>query len=406
MSRKINRRDFLKLTGGGLAGAALLGAAGCGGGGGGGQGGGSGPIRIGALLAFSGPFAPLSESTRNGMDLFFEQNDNAIGDRPVEISYEDSEGNPQVALRKYRQLVSRDQVDLIVGPISSSVALALVDPIKRDRIVQIVSNAAANALSWEDRSDYVYRVSFSNWQNGTACASYIAENVGRTAYTIAPDYPAGQEVISAFKSAYQEAGGEVVREAFPPLGANDYATYLTEMGETNPDTVYCFLAGSDAIRFVEQYQSFGLKDRIQLTGAQELGDLLVIQPVGAAAEGIISAVPYSPFDTRERVNADFVESYQQKHDELPNLFSVEGYDAAQTISKAVQETGSTASEDLIGVLEGISIDSPRGPITLDPETNNPIQNYYVVRNVLEGDSIVLEDLETVEDVTMPAENPA
>jgi branched-chain amino acid transport system substrate-binding protein len=404
MSRKINRRSFLKLTGGGLAGAALLGAAaGCGGEGG--QGGGSGPIKIGGLLSFTGPFAPLAESIRNGLDLFFEQNNNQIGDRQVEVSYADDEGDPQVALRKYRQLVSRDQVDFVVGPISSSVALALVDQVERDQVILIDANAAANALSWEKKNDYVYRVSFSNWQNGTAGASYIAENVGTTAYALAPDYPAGTEVLAAFRAAFEAAGGEVVQETYPPLGNNDYATYLTEIQQAEPELVFAFFAGSDAIRFVEQYQSFGLKDRIPLTGTAEFGDELLTEPTGAAAEGIISAVHYSPFRENE-ANRRFVEAYQSAYDGLPNMFSCQGYDSGQVIAAAVEEAGGTETGALIEALSEVSVESPRGPITLDPETHNPIQNYYVVRNVVEGDRIILEDLETVEELTMPAEPPA
>jgi branched-chain amino acid transport system substrate-binding protein len=402
VNKRIGRRDFLKIAGFGLAGATLFGTTGCGGGG---QGG-SGPIRIGALLSFSGPFAPIAESIQNGMDLYFEQNENMIGDQQVEVLYEDDEGDPQAAIRKYRQLLDRDQANVLVGPISSSVALALVEPVTRDEAILIDANAAANDLSWSQKSDYIYRVSFSNWQTGHAPAAYISENVGKTAFALAPDYPAGQEVIAAFKAAFEEAGGSVVGESYPQLGANDYATYLTEATQAGPELVFAFFAGADAIRFVQQYQEFGLKDQIPLTGGQEFGDLLVTQPAGEDAEGIISAVPYSPFDMSRETNRSYVEDYQAKYEKLPDLFSVNGYDSAQVITQAVQEAGSTEPGDLIEVLKGISFESPRGPVTLDPNTNNPIQNYYVVRNILEDGEITLENLTTVEAVAIPESPPS
>ncbi|PLS84577.1 MAG: ABC transporter substrate-binding protein, partial [Actinobacteria bacterium] len=162
MRDRISRRRFLHVAGAGLAGATLLGVTGCGGGGGGGgQGGGGGDeaLKIGALLSFTGTFAKLAESIRNGFDLFIKENDGQLGGRPVEVLYEDDEGDPQVALRGYRQLVDRDQVNLLVGPVSSTVALALVDQVNRDKQILINPNAAANALSLDKKSDYIYRTS-------------------------------------------------------------------------------------------------------------------------------------------------------------------------------------------------------------------------------------------------------
>ncbi|TCJ13869.1 ABC transporter substrate-binding protein, partial [Rubrobacter taiwanensis] len=135
--RRIGRRDFLRLAGGGLAGAALLGITGCGGDGAGTQGGEGEPIRIGGLLPFTGPYASLGESIREGMELFLDLNDRQIAGREVEVRYEDSEGDPQVALRLYRQLVGRDGVDFLIGPVISSEALALVERLERDGVILI-----------------------------------------------------------------------------------------------------------------------------------------------------------------------------------------------------------------------------------------------------------------------------
>jgi len=407
---RISRRDFLRIAGTGLAGTALLGAAGCGGGGSGagggsgGQGGDSEPIRIGGLLSFSGVYAPLAEGIQEGMDLFLELNNNQIAGRPVEIRYEDDEGDPQTALRVYRQLVGRDRVNFVVGPIISPVALALVDRLEADGVMMIVANAAANALSWDQKSDHVYRVSFSNYQNGSAGAEYIARNVGRRAFAIAPDYVAGQEAIDGFRLAYEEAGGEVIGEAYPPLGNSDYASYLTDMRRANSETVFAFLSGSDAIRFIQQYESFGLKGEIPLTGTVELGDPLVTTPTKQAAEGIVSGAHYLPGIDNE-TNRQFVEDFQNKHDREPNAFNCQGYDSGQVIAQAVEEAGGTEPEALIEALRGISFESPRGPITIDPETNNPVQNYYIGRNVWNGEQMEVEVLDTVEDVTMPSSPP-
>ncbi|MDP9455452.1 MAG: ABC transporter substrate-binding protein [Actinomycetota bacterium] len=406
MRDRISRRRFLHVAGAGLAGATLLGVTGCGGGGGGGgQGGGGGDeaLKIGALLSFTGTFAKLAESIRNGFDLFIKENDGQLGGRPVEVLYEDDEGDPQVALRGYRQLVDRDQVNLLVGPVSSTVALALVDQVNRDKQILINPNAAANALSLDKKSDYIYRTSYSNYQLGTPGAAYIAENVGKTAVAIAPDYPAGLEVLPAFKAAYEEAGGTVVQELLPPLGNTDYATYLTQIKEAEPEVLWAFLAGADAINFIKQYRSFGLGENIQFTGMNTWPDPLLTETVGEAAEGIIAATQWFPGLDNE-TNKRFVESYQAEYDETPNQFSVFGYDAGQLIAQGLEEAGSAEPEALIEALKGVTFQSPRGEITIDPETNNPIQSYYMTRNVLEGGEIVPEVIEDLGEFPTPTEN--
>lgn len=362
-------------------------------------------IKIGFILSDSGTFAPLSENIKNGFKLYLEQNDNKLGGREVELIFEDDEANPQVALRKYKNLVGSEKVNFLVGPISSSVVYALRDEVEKDKVILIDANAAGNDLSWDLRSDYVIRTSFSNWQNGSSAGSYIANNIGKTAMVIAPDYPAGQEVASAFKESFEASGGKVVKEVYPKLGTNDFATYLTDVSQTNPDVVYAFFTGSDGIRFVQQYNDFGLKGKIPLTGPMEFGDLLIVEPSGDSAEGIVSGIIYSPWIDNEE-NKQFVEAYQKMYNKLPNTFSVQGYDSALIIDQAIKEAGSVDTEELVKVLKGISFDSPRGPITIDPKTNNPIQNFYIVENVKKDGQVVPEVIETIENVTMPETNPA
>lgn len=362
-------------------------------------------IKIGLLLSSTGTFAPLAEGIKNGFNLYLEENDNMLGGKKVEVKFEDDEANAQVALRKYRQLVKSDKVNIVVGPISSAVAYAIRDEVEKDKVLLIDANAAGNDLSWDMKSDYIYRTSFSNWQNGSSSGEYLANNVGKTAIAIAPDYPAGKEVISGFKETFEASGGKVISEIYPKLGTNDFATYLTEVTKEKPDLVYTFMTGSDGIRFVQQYEDFGLKGKIPLAGPMEFGDQLIIEPTGDATEGILSGIIYSPFLENEE-NNKFVEAYEKKYNKLPNTFSVEGYDSARVIDMAIEEAGSTDTEKLIKVLQGIEFESPRGPITIDPKTNNPIQNFYVIENVMKDGQIQPKVLDTVENVTMPENNPA
>lgn len=362
-------------------------------------------VKIGSILIFSGAFAELGENIRNGFELYLDQHDNKLGNREVEIIYEDSEGKPKTALRKYRQLVQSDQVDIVVGPILSDEAYALRDRADKDKQLLIVPNAASNGLSWDKKSDYVFRVTTpSNWQNGHPTAAYIAENIGKTAVALAPDYDAGKESVASFKAAFEEAGGTVVEEIYPDLGASDYATYLTKIKQINPDAVWAFLSGNDAITFIKQYDEFGLKGDIQLVGSREFGDGLVTDAVGEAAEGIISGIQYST-SLDNKVNNKFVKDYRNKYDKSPNVFSVQGYDSAQVIDKAIEKAGSVETEDLAKEISGMSYESPGGSATIDPDTHTTILTFYVAVNKMEDGEIVPEVLETVEDVKMPDSPP-
>lgn len=363
------------------------------------------PIKIGVLVDTSGPLALLGQSEIEGLKLYLDGIGNEIDGRKVEVIYEDTGANPQTALRKYRKLVVSDKVNLLVGPISSAVIYALRDEIEKDKIPLVDINAAANGISWDKKSDYIYRISISNWQNGSASAKYLVDNVGKTAYAIGPDFPAGHEVIESFKQAFEEAGGKVIAEAFPKLGTNDFATYLTQIAEKKPDLVFIFLPDASGIQFMKQYSDFGLQKTVKLTSTLESIDTLEMIPAGDAAVGLIAATPYTPW-LDNAVNKKFVEAYQKAHSKLPNFFTMEGYDSGAVIEKAVKQAGGTDAQAIIQALKGITFDSPRGTITIDPKTNNPIQSFYIGEVVKQDGNNIIKVLETIKDVTMPDQPPA
>ncbi|MCL6592618.1 MAG: ABC transporter substrate-binding protein [Alicyclobacillus sp.] len=366
----------------------------------------AGTLEIGGLLTFTGPYAPLGDSIRKGIDLYLKQHNNTLGNYKVDIKYEDDQFDPQVALRKYRQLVDGDKVSVVIGPISSAVAYALRDQVNKDHILLIDANAAANDLSWQQKSPYVYRVSLSNWQNGSNAAAYFLQHLGKKAVTVTMDYAAGKEEVAAFKQAFQKAGGTVVKEIYSKMGTTDFGPYLADIANIKPDFVYIFESGNDGINFIKQYQQFGLKGKIPLAGSAEAGDPLVTDPVGQAADGIIASVFYTP-ELDNPINKQFVQAYENEYHQEPNFFSVEGYDSAQLLDQALKKAGSSKPDDLVKALQqGITLDSPRGPITIDPKTNNPIENYYIVKDVWQNNKIVAQPLETIPNVTMPATPPS
>lgn len=362
-------------------------------------------VNIGALLTLSGSQAMTGESAKKGMELYLAQHNNMIGDYKVNIKFEDDEANPQTGLRKYRQLVDNEKSDVVLGPILSNVVYALRDEVEKSQKLMIIVTAAANDISWDKKSDYIYRTSISNWESGTPAGPYLAKTLGKKAFVIATDYPAGHEVADAFKASFIQAGGQIVNEVYPKLGNTDFAPFITQMQQANPDFVFSFTPGGDGIRLIQQYKQFGLKGKIPLTSSGEFSDVLITEPTGADSEGIVSTIHYFPGLDNE-TNKKFVADFQSKFGKLPDFYAVYGYDAIQAYAEAVKKSGSIKTEDVMKSLKGISFESPRGKITLDPKTNNPIQTFYGGKNVMKDGKVVFEQSEKIGEFAMPEKDPA
>ena len=359
-------------------------------------------IKIGALLPTTGVYASLGQNLLNGMELYFEENNWEIAGKKIEVIHEDSEADPQVSLRKLRKLMDQDNIDILTGPVSTAVAYALRDEVDKKKLPYLVSHAGGNDLVRSKRSDYIWRSSFSSWQIGHSMGEWAYENVGKKIYLTAADYAFGHEVADAFKEAYTKAGGEIVDEVYPPLGNNDFSSYLAKMNRDDIDGVYAFYAGSDAVRFVQQYEEYGLKGKIPLIGSGWLNAEDTRPQQKLASEGIKSTLFWDyNLDTPE--NKAFVEAYEKKFDQRPSIESLEGYDAAMIMGKAIESLNGDVSdsEKLVEAISNVELTSPRGPIKFDKETHNIIQNIYIMETVVENGATENKVIDTITDVADP-----
>ncbi|MFC0558357.1 ABC transporter substrate-binding protein [Halalkalibacter alkalisediminis] len=358
-------------------------------------------VKIGSILPFSGVYASLGKDLSDGMKLYFDSIDWQVGDTKIELIEEDTEADPQVALRRVRKLMDQDNIDILTGAVSTAVAYAIRDEVDSNKLPYLASHAGGNDLTRAQRSDYIWRSSFSSWQIGHSMGEWAYENVGGKMYIAAADYAFGREVSAAFIEAYTAAGGEVVGEVYPPLGNNDYASYLTTIGGVEADGVYGFFAGSDAVRFVQQYEQYGLKGKLPLVGSGWLVAEDLRESIGNAAEGAFASTfwDYS-LDTEE--NVAFVKAYEEAYDRRPTIESLEGYDAARILAEALTTLeGDVSNPDaIVDAISKVSFVSPRGPIEFDKDTHHIIQNMYITETILAGektDNTVLETIETVQD---------
>jgi branched-chain amino acid transport system substrate-binding protein len=358
------------------------------------------PIRLGNLNSFTGGLAYAAEGNLNAMNLYFDSINWTIVGRKVEIIKEDDQFNPQVGLQKAKKLVESDKVDLVVGVQASNVALAVLNYMKQQKAFYVVSGAGTDAITW-DRYPYLFRTSISAYQLSTPMANYVYDNLGKEIVTTASDYAGGRDVIAQFKGPYVARGGKVLKEIWPPLGTTDFSAYLTDIKSINPPVTYDFMPGADAVRFIQQYSEFGLKEKMPLTGFTII-DSQTVSALGKSAIGIISALTYT--DTIDNPESkEFAANYRAKYKSSPDLFADYGFVAARVLAEALKATDGDASDKdkLAEAMTKVKFNAPRGPFRMDPATHNPVQDIYICQVIEKGDGITTKILATSKDVADP-----
>jgi branched-chain amino acid transport system substrate-binding protein len=335
-------------------------------------------IKVGLLLPYSGVYAALGNDIEAGFRLGLSTF--APDDTTFVIVTEDTEVKPPVALAKARKLVLEDQVDVMAGIVSSGVLGAVRDFVHNSHAPLIVANAGNDAATGEQCSPYITRMSFSNGQINRPMGTWLAGQGVKKVFTIAPDYAAGKQMINAFVDGFTAAGGEIVGQEYTPFRkTQDFSPYLAKAKASGADAVYVFYAGGEAISFVKQYESFGLKADMPLYGAGFLTSPLYVNAEGPAAEGVIAALHYVPTIENE-ANAAFVAAFRAETGRIPSEYSVQGFDAAHALVQAVA-SGGHDRESLAAALTQVRFDGPRGTTEIDPATNNIVQSIYVYETV-------------------------
>ena len=343
------------------------------------------PLKIGLVLPYTGVYAVLGESITQGMELVFAREGWTVSGRKVEMIKEDDEMKPPVGVRKTEKLIDSDKVDILTGPVHSGILMGMRDKVHDSKTILIVSNAGADAISRERCSKWIFRVSFSNWQPCQPMGGWVAKNVSKDVFQIAPNYQAGKDMMGAFRETFLPAGGKVVAEDYPKLGETDYAPYLTKIKQSGAKAVFAFFSGSDAVNFVKQYDQFGLKQQIKLTGAGFLTEPDVLPAQGKSALGVITGHFYTPL-LDNPTNQRFVKEFREKFGgKMPDGFACQGYDTAEVIVRAVKAVnGNTQDKDkLAEIISAIEFESPRGHFRFDPKTHNVIQPFIYIREVKE-----------------------
>jgi branched-chain amino acid transport system substrate-binding protein len=366
----------------------------------------SGPIKIGVLTPMSGPMSSLGNHKLNGIKMLFETNGMKIGNRPVSLIIEDTEFKPQEGLRKARKLVESDQVDVLLGVLSSAVGYAMKEYVARANKVWVTTGAAADGIfKKKNNNPYAFRASLSVWQANQPIGTFLAEKGFKRVMLTGPDYAMGREAVEAFRSTFQVKGAQKVGDVFVPIGTSDFAPYLSQIKKAEPDLVYASYAGADAVRFVQQFSSFGLASSIKLAGYGYLAEEDLFAAQGDAAIGIQTALNWAyGLDTPE--NQQFIAEYRSRYKDTATVDAVAGYVGAQIVSEAIKSLDGNVRDQLalskaIGSVKLAS--TPRGPVSFDPDTRNVIQNIFIREARKQGNEIHNYVLAKYENVRDPGE---
>lgn len=336
-------------------------------------------IKVGLLLPFSGVYAALGNDIEAGFTTALEQF-GAETPATFEIIREDTEVKPPVALGKAKKLILQDKVDVMAGIVSSGVLGAVRDMVHGAGVPLIVANAGNDEATGAACSPYITRMSFSNGQVNRPMGQWMYDQGIRKVYTLAPDYAAGRQMINGFVQTFTAAGGEIVGQEFTPFQkTQDFGPYMAQAKSSGAEAVFVFYAGGEAISFVKQYDSFGLKAELPLYGSGFLTSSLYVNAQGPAAEGVITALHYVP-TLDNPANVQFVEAFKAKTGRIPSEFAVHGYDAGRALIEAVK-AGATDRESLANALRQVRFDGPRGALSIDPATNNIVQPIYVYETI-------------------------
>ncbi len=361
-------------------------------------------IKIGLILPYSGQFADTATQMDNGIKLYLKQNGDTVAGKKIEIIRKDTGGvAPDVAKRLAQELVVRDQVDLLAGFVLTPNALAASDISDQAKKFMVIMNAATSIIT--TKSPYSVRTSLTLPQVCNTFGAWAYKSGVRKTYTLASDYGPGHDCEGAYQTAFKGAGGEVVGAVRMPVANPDFSAFVQRAKDLNPESIFIFVpAGAQPAALGKALAERGIDPtKTKVFGTGEVTDESAVKSMGDAARGIITAWHYD-YNHQSAKNKQFVQAYLESYGQSahPNFMAVGGYDGMHLIYEALKKTGGkTDAESLIAAAKGMRWESPRGTISIDPETRDIIQTVYIRRVDKVGDKLLNVEFDKVENVKDP-----
>ena len=339
-------------------------------------------IKVGLIAPFSGPFADYGKQMEGGIKAYIAQHGGTVAGKKIEILVKDSTGPaPEIAKRLAQELVVRDKVDFLAGFGLTPEALAVAPIAEQAKKPMIVMNAASSMIT--TKSNYIARVSMTLPQSSAPMATWALKNKIRNVVTLVADYAPGIDAETAFKATLGAGGGQVLETIRVPLKNPDFAPYIQRIKNARPDAVFVFVPpGEHTIAFMKGYRERGLAEAgIKVIGTGDLTDDHMLTAMGEATLGVITTFHYSAAH-KSPENTAFLKSFAAANPGAgrPNFMAVGGYDGMAAIYEVSRKlNGKIDGDKAMAVLKGLKLNSPRGPIVIDPATRDVVQTEYVRR---------------------------
>jgi len=333
-------------------------------------------VKVGLILPMTGQQATTGKQIAAAAKLYMELNGNIVAGKKIELVIKDDATVPETTKRVAQELIVNEKVKFIAGFGITPSALVVAPLATQAKVPAIVMAAGTSIIT--EKSPYIARTSFTLGQSSVITADWAAKEGIKKVVTLVSDYGPGHDAEASFKQRFLTAGGQVVGELRVPLASPDFAPFLQRARDASPDAIFIFVPSGQGAALVRQFMERGLdKAGIRIIGPGDVMDDDLLNGMGDAVIGTTTVHMYSAAHPSEK-NKAFVAAFQKANNFRPNFMAVGGYDGMHLIYEALKKTGGdTDGDKLIAAMKGTSWESPRGPISIDPDTRDIIQNIYI-----------------------------
>ncbi len=359
-------------------------------------------VKIGLILPYSGQFADTATQMDNAIKLYVKQHGDTVAGKKLEFIRKDTGGiAPDVAKRLAQELVVRDKVDILAGFVLTPNALAASDVSTEAKKFMVIMNAATAIVT--TKSPYSARTSVTIPQLNETFGAWAYKSGIKTAYTMVSDYGPGHDAEGAFQRGFKEAGGQITGSVRYPVANPDFSAFVQRAKDANAQGIFVFVPGGvQPAALAKALTERGIDpNKTKILGQGELTDAGALKSMGDSGLGIITVFHYDP-NHKSKLNETFVKAYVGDYKRTPDFFSIGGYDGMHLIYEALKKTGGKADGDsLIAAAKGMKWESPRGPISIDPETRDIVQTVYIRRVEKVGGELQNVEFDKIENVKDP-----
>ncbi|MGY4307258.1 branched-chain amino acid transport system substrate-binding protein [Bradyrhizobium sp. USDA 4369] len=333
-------------------------------------------FKIGLIVPMTGGQASTGKQIDNAIKLYMQQNGDTVAGKKIQVILKDDAALPDNTKRLAQELIVNDKVNVIAGFGVTPAAFAAAPLATQGKIPEVVMAAGTSIIT--EKSPYIVRTSFTLPQSSTIIGDWAVKNGIKKVATLTSDYAPGNDALASFKERFTAGGGEIVEEVKVPLQNPDFAPFLQRMKDAKPDAMFVFVPAGQGGNFMKQYAERGLdKSGIKVIGPGDVTDDDLLNDMGDAVLGAVTAHIYSAAHPSAK-NKEFVAAYKKAFNSRPGFMAVGGYDGIHLIYEALKKSGGkTDGDSLLAAMKGMAWESPRGPISIDPETRDIVQNVYI-----------------------------